>query len=235
MSFFAVQAYAQRTGSGRQGNRVERSSSRSFSGRSSHGYVAPQRSSMRSNQHSTYSSGFNRPRRDNLPQRHYSVPRNDFYRHRSYQHYRPPQRHYYGYSPHFHHPWRPIFHHHHGYAHYHHHCLFNSWRWYPWGGYNNRFICHRYYANRFFDSMLGYYIWGSIETPTQLQIGNIIFSKYGNSLKIQDGTSVSYLDLYLSQKFSFNMNNTHIDVTTGNGYAFIYFYDDYGNEATYRL
>ncbi len=60
-------------------------------------------------------------------------------------------------------------------------------------------------------------------------------TKYNNRLKVQNGSSVAYLDLYRSQRVSYDAGNTSIEVTTGNGYALIRFYDDYGNEATYRL
>ena len=134
-----------------------------------------------------------------------------------------------------HRPWRPVFGHHHGYLHHHHHCYFNSWYWYTWGGYHNRFICHRLYHNRFFDSLLGYYIWGAINAPTKLEIGNMILTRYNNTLKVQVGNSVSYLDLYRYQTVSYLAGYTSIEVTTGNGSALVRFYDDYGNEATYRL
>ena len=132
-----------------------------------------------------------------------------------------------------HRPWRPVFGHHHGYLH--HHCYFNSWYWYTWGGYHNRFICHRLYHNRFFDSLLGDYIWGAINAPTKLEIGNMILTRYNITLKVQVGNSVSYLDLYRYQTVSFLAGYSSIEVTTGNGSALVRFYDDYGNEATYRL
>ncbi len=134
-----------------------------------------------------------------------------------------------------HRPWRPIFHHHHGYLHHHYHCLFDNWYWYTWGGYHNRFICHRLYHNRFFDSLLGYYIWGALDAPTRLDIGNMTLTRYNSTLKVQIGTSVSYLDLYRSQTAIYRSGYTSIEVATGNGSALVRFYDEYGNEATYRL
>lgn len=167
------------------------------------------------------------PRRDNgryrSPARRPDAPR---YRSPARRHIAPP-------PPHR--PWRPVFGHHHSYWHHRHHCYFNDWYWYSWGGYRHRFICHRLYHNRFFDSLLGYYLWGTLTAPTRLDIGNMSFTRYGNSLKIQAGSSVSYLDLYRHQTVSYTVNYTTVDVTTGNGSALIYFYDEYGNEATYRL
>lgn len=86
-----------------------------------------------------------------------------------------------------------------------------------------------------FDSLLGYYIWGAINAPTKLEIGNMILTRYNNTLKVQVGNSVSYLDLYRYQTVSYLAGYTSIEVTTGNGSALVRFYDDYGNEATYRL
>lgn len=134
-----------------------------------------------------------------------------------------------------HRPWRPIFHHHHSYMHHHYHCVFDRWYWYNWGGYHNRFICHRLYHNRFFDSLLGYYIWGALDAPTRLDIGNMTLTRYNSTLKVQIGTSVSYLDLYRSQTAIYRSGYTSIEVATGNGSALVRFYDEYGNEATYRL
>lgn len=221
MGFFAVQGYAQRERNGRQSHRVEQSRHRSFSGRAS--CCASSRRSARFDNHKRYHQA--PQRRDwTRERRHYSAP-----------YHRPPARHHYGYGPPAYRPWRPIFYHHHGFRHYHHHCRFDNWYWYRWGGYHNRFICHRLYQNRFFDSLLGYYIWGTIDSPTKLEIGDIILTKYNNRLKVQNGSSVAYLDLYRSQRVSYDAGNTSIEVTTGNGYALIRFYDDYGNEATYRL
>ncbi len=134
-----------------------------------------------------------------------------------------------------HRPWRPIFHHHHSYMHHHYHCVFDRWYWYNWGGYHNRFICHRLYHNRFFDSLLGYYIWGALDAPTRLDIGNMTLTRYNSTLKVQIGASVSYLDLYRSQTAIYRSGYTSIEVVTGNGSALVRFYDEYGNEATYRL
>ena len=134
-----------------------------------------------------------------------------------------------------HRPWRPIFYHHHSYLHHHYHCLFDNWYWYTWGGYHNRFICHRLYHNRFFDSLLGYYIWGALDAPTRLDIGNMTLTRYNSTLKIQIGASVSYLDLYRYQTAVYRSGYTSIEVSTGNGSALIRFYDEYGNEATYRM
>jgi len=63
----------------------------------------------------------------------------------------------------------------------------------------------------------------------------MILTRYNNTLKVQVGNSVSYLDLYRYQTVSYLAGYTSIEVTTGNGSALVRFYDDYGNEATYRL
>lgn len=134
-----------------------------------------------------------------------------------------------------HRPWRPVFHHHHSYMHHLYHCVFDRWYWYTWGGYHNRFICHSLYRNRFFDNLLGYYIWGALDAPTRLDIGDMILTRYNSTLKVQIGASVSYLDLYRYQTATYRSGYTYIEVSTGNGSALVRFYDEYGNEATYRL
>ena len=123
----------------------------------------------------------------------------------------------------------------HGHNYHHHHCIFDSWRYYSYGGYHNRFICHSYYRDRYFDSLLGYYLYGSFDRPTRLEIGGLSLTRYNGQLQIHNGASFSYMNLYQSQTVRYVSNYTTIEITTGNGYAYIYFYDDYGNEATYQL
>ena len=131
--------------------------------------------------------------------------------------------------------WAPTFHHHSRYHHHHYNCLFDSWYWFTWGGYHNRFICHRRYHDRYFDSLLGYYLWGAFDAPTRRDSGNMTFTRYNSTLKVKIGNNYSYLDLYRYQRIVYNVGFTTVEVTTNFGYATIYFYDDYGNTATYRL
>ena len=130
--------------------------------------------------------------------------------------------------------WRPTYHHHHNYHHHHHHCIFDSWSWYAWRGYSQRFIRHNVY-NRYFDSMLGYYLWDSFDAPTRIDIGSMSFTRYQRSLKITIGNNISYLDLYQYYKVTYQVGTTYVQVIVDGGYANIYLYDEYGNSATYRL
>ncbi len=83
--------------------------------------------------------------------------------------------------------------------------------------------------------MLGYYLWGALNAPTRLDIGNMSFVRSGSRLQIQIGNSVSYLDLYVGQTIGYTVGNTLVNVTTGNGTAVIRFYDEFGNDAVYNL
>lgn len=123
----------------------------------------------------------------------------------------------------------------HGHNYHHHHCIFDSWRYYSYGGYHNRFICHSYYRDRYFDSLLGYYLYGSFDRPTRLEIGGLSLTRYNGQLKIQNGASYSYMSLWQNQTVKYVYNHTTIEITTGRGYAYIYFFDNYGNAATYQL
>lgn len=162
-----------------------------------------------------------------------TTPRNSAPRHEAPRHNRPtpppPPRHHSGHN-----------HHHHGYLshghhHHHHHCIWDSWRYYSYGGYHNRFICHSYYRDRYFDSLLGYYLYGSFDRPTRLEIGGLSLEKYNGQLQIRNGSSYSYMSLWQNQSVSYTSSYTTVSITTGNGQAIIYFYDSYGNEATYVL
>ena len=152
-------------------------------------------------------------------------------------HYAPPPRNHHHNHNHWGYggSWRSSYHHHHNYHHHHHHCIFDSWAWYTWGGYTNRFIRHNHYHNRYFDSMLGYYLWDSFDAPTRIDIGSMSFTRYQSKLKITIGNNVSYLSLYQYQKVTYQVENTYVEVTVNSGYATLYFYDEYGNSATYRL
>ena len=138
--------------------------------------------------------------------------------------------------PHHYGSYRPIYRHHNNYYHHHHRCIFDSWSWYSWGGYRNRFIRHSYYHNRFFDSLLGYYLWGGLESPTRIDLGaSLSITRYNGRLKIFTGRNTTYLDLYRYQRVVYKVGYTTVEITTSYGYATIFFYDDYGNQATYRL
>lgn len=207
---FAVQGYAQRgrQDSRRGEHRTEQRSSRPASHNNRH---RPQMDSRRTPPQGSR-HGYHRDMRPRYEQR------------------RPPQQHrpHYGYPP----P-RPVPHH--GYSYYPHHCHFNQWSWYSWGGYNNRYICHRQYRDRYFDSMLGYYIWGAMNAPTRLDIGNMSFTRYNGRLQLKIGNSYSYLDLYAGQTISYIVGTTTVSVSTGRGYATIRFSDEFGNYAVYTL
>ncbi len=263
MMLFAVQAYAQRgerhEGRSRSNARVEHRSSRPATRSSSVARPAqtrrssavsrnqsdarrsstPQnrgterRSSATTSRSSTHRNAAVAPRRS---ESHSVAPRSANRQHgratsrnRSYDRRPAAPRH----APHRH--YEPVFHHHHGYYHHSYHCRFNDWYWYTWGGYSNRFICHRLYRDRFFDNLLGYYLWGAINAPTRLDIGDITFTRYNETLKVRNGYDTSYLDLYRYQTVRYISGYTTVDVSTGGGFADIRFYDEYGNEANYRL
>lgn len=210
MMLFAVQGYAQRERhESRRGYRTEQSKGHSRQGvekRQTRKFqTTPQRNAT-PNYQEQYKGMYRAPR----------------------QYYRSPPPVYY-YRP------APVYRHHHNYYHHRYHCSFNDWYWYNWGGYANRFICHQYYRNRYFDSMLGYYIWGTMNAPTRLSIGNMTFMRYNNTLQIRIGNQYTNLDLYLNQNIVYKIGHTSVNVTVGNGYATICFYDEYGNQASYTM
>lgn len=217
------------------------------------GYAQRERHDSRNRQYRTEQS-YNRSGQRGRPQREYSPPRQSSSGHQHNNGYDSPaqgQRHDYGHqAPPRHEQRRPPqqYHSHHGYPpprpnyshngyeprHYH-HCHFDHWRWYSWGGYHNRYICHQYYPNRFFDSLLGYYLWGALNAPTRLDIGNMSLVRSGSRLKIQIGNNVSYLNLCARQSISYVVGNTSVNISTGRGSAIIRFYDEFGNNAVYNL
>ena len=200
--------------------------------------TAPQRQGVTTTPRNNGTVTRSAPPRSNAPRQNGTVtrsapPRSTAPRHEAPRHNRPtpppPPRHHSGHN-----------HHHHGYLshghhHHHHHCIWDSWRYYSYGGYHNRFICHSYYRDRYFDSLLGYYLYGSFDRPTRLEIGGLSLEKYNGQLQIRNGSSYSYMSLWQNQSVSYTSSYTTVSITTGNGQAIIYFYDSYGNEATYVL
>ena len=83
--------------------------------------------------------------------------------------------------------------------------------------------------------MLGYYLWDSFDAPTRIDIGTMSFTRHQGRLKIVIGSNVSYLDLHQYHTVTYQVGNTFVKVTTDEGYATLYLYDEYGNTATYRL
>lgn len=264
MMCLAVQGYAQDR-QGHRGHRTEQqnkgerrsgySRSRENNSHRNRERIAPTKATQRS--HDRYNkeqnrnnrhSGYSRSRENN---NHRNYERTTPQRTRdSYQHsssnrkhdgrgdrsrYTPPPKHH-GSPHHYRKPAPPPrYRHHHNFYHHSHHCHFADWYWYNWGGYRNRFICHRHYHNRFFDSMLGYYLWGALNAPERLDIGGLSLTRYNSLLKIQNNREYSYIDLYTSQTILYQVGNTMVEISAGNGYATIRFYDEYGNDAVYTL
>ena len=83
--------------------------------------------------------------------------------------------------------------------------------------------------------MLGHYRWGTIDFPTRIDIGNMSFTRYNNTLRIKNGYNITYVGLYQYNDISYTIDYATINVVTQYGYATIYFEDDYGNTAIYRL
>lgn len=106
--------------------------------------------------------------------------------------------------------------------------------------YDSYYYCpgrYSYYHGRYFDALLGLYLWGALDRPSKIQIEGLTFTRYDNRLKVINGTEpATYLDLYRRQtlRYSYKDGRT-IDVTTGGGYARITFYDSDGNQADYQL
>lgn len=225
ITLFAVQGYAQgargRENHGQNNkSRSERSYSRQTKPKQEY---RPQEKPRQEKPKQTYSLG-NRPDR-NAPKRAFNKPPK---RHGFDKPYAPP-------TPPKHQVKKPVFKHHNNYRHHHYDCVFDTWSWFRWRGYSNRFIRHNRHLDRYFDAMLGYYLWGSFNAPTRIGIGAINFSRYRGYLNVSIGAKTSYVDLYFERRITFQEGYTSIEVITGDGYAIIHFYDDYGNSATYRM
>lgn len=191
--------------------------------------TSPKRSSQRTRVSNTPTPERPREKVSANPQINSKGQRSSALRDKRYEQSRTPS------SYHHHGGYRPTYNHHRSYHHHPHRCIFDNWNWYYWGGYNNRFIRHAYYHNRFFDSMLGYYLWGAFDRPTRIEIGDLSIIRRHSDLKISTGYETTYLDLHRYHRVVYRIGHTRVEITTTQGYANIYIYDEYGNTATYRL
>ena len=131
-----------------------------------------------------------------------------------------------------HKPSAPHFGHHHN--HHHHHCIFDAWRWVSFLGYTQRFICHSYYADRFFDSHLGVFVYGSLENPTKIEVNGVYFYRYNDFVAVH-GAKVKSYSVLENRHIVYEIGYNKVELITGNGYATLFIYDEYGNSSTYYL
>lgn len=122
----------------------------------------------------------------------------------------------------------------HNHSHRTHRCVFEVWYWVNYFNYSNRFICHGYYPDRYFDTMLGYYVQGSLNNPQKIVVGDVTFYRYNNHLGVYDGAYKSY-SLSCPQNIVYNIGYTTVDIDINDGRAKIQISDDYDNYAIYYL
>ncbi|MBE6468336.1 MAG: hypothetical protein E7004_07100 [Alphaproteobacteria bacterium] len=142
----------------------------------------------------------------------------------------PPRSHHHnGHKPH-----APHFGHHHHYHHHHYHCVFTQWVWISYLGYSQRFIRHISYSDRYFDSHLGYYVYGDLSAPQRIEICGVSFYRHGECLMVNGADNAGYY-LYADRHVVYEIGRNTVEITTGNGYATLYICDGYENYATYYL
>lgn len=242
MMVFAVEGYAQRQYDGRGGSSQ---SSRGFVSRSS---VSQQRNS------GTVQNGRNSAQRY---QRSYgSKPRKivsskeDSYRNRNNNaryrgasghhsevrhhqgtHHQTGHRHghqvsgYGHYKPHFSH----------GSKHYQYQCAFDVWRWVTYLDYHRRFVCNSYYANHYFDTMLGYYVYGSLDAPTRIQIGKLELKRYNSYLGTCNNGYYKSYSVNNPAHITYTVGYKTVDIVIEGGVVRIEIYDEFGNSAVYYM
>jgi hypothetical protein len=107
--------------------------------------------------------------------------------------------------------------------------------WYAWNGIEHRFMIQKS-LQRYLDTTFGVYLWGSIESPTRLEIGSAMtLTRCRRGLKIESGGKTSYFNLFRRQELTYRLDETDVVIQIGRGNALIRLSDDYGNDATYRL
>ena len=112
---------------------------------------------------------------------------------------------------------------------------FDVWMWVSFMNYHRRFICDSRYANRYFDTVLGYYIYGALDAPSELVIGKLSLSRYNNFLSvISDGRARSY-NVYNSHRLNYVVGYKNVDILIKNGIVVITIFDELGNSATYYM
>ena len=127
----------------------------------------------------------------------------------------------------------PYFRHSHNY--HHHHCTFEAWAWVAFLDYQYRFVRHSYYADRFFDTMLGCYLYGSLRTPNKILVGNTLLHRYSDYISVRCNNKVDCYYVYTDTHVMYHVGNNTVDLLVGGGYVTVTIYDNYGNESTYYL
>ena len=123
----------------------------------------------------------------------------------------------------------------HGERHYKHLCNFNVWRWVSYLDYHRRFVCHANYVDRYYDTMLGYYVYGTLQTPKSIVVGRLELKRSNTYLSTcNDGYYKSY-HVYEPAHLVYNAGYRTVDVTVGEGLIIVNMFDDRGNSATYYL
>ena len=122
-------------------------------------------------------------------------------------------------------------------SHHHHHydCTFEKWAWVTFLDYQYRFVRHSYYADRFFDTMLGCYLYGNLLTPNKILVGNTLLHRYSDYISVRCNNKVDCYYVYTDTRVMYQVGNNTIELLVGGGYVTITIYDNYGNEATYYL
>ncbi len=142
----------------------------------------------------------------------------------------------------------PHDHHHHGGVHHrphfnqahhfhHHHCVFSAWAWVTFLDYQYRFVRHAQYSDRFFDTTLGYYVYGSLDKPRRIDVGNLSFIHRNGYLEIWNHNQITtypYREMPNSLVYYVNQYTT-VEVSFYYGFATVKIFDDYGNTAYYYI
>ena len=123
----------------------------------------------------------------------------------------------------------------HAHHYHHHHCTFEAWAWITYLDYSYRFVRHSYYADRFFDALLGTYLYGSLVTPNKILVGGTLFHRYSDYISVRCGNNVDCYYVYTDYHKVYYIGNNMVELIVGGGYVTLYIHDDYGNEATYYL
>ena len=114
-------------------------------------------------------------------------------------------------------------------------CLFDAWVWVNYLGYTKRFISHVNTVDNYFDTMLGYYIYGSLQRPSMISLSNFSLRRDKDILYVFNSGHYSFYNFYQPAHLIYYAGYRTIEVIIADGHATVKIYDDWGNSATYCM
>ena len=123
----------------------------------------------------------------------------------------------------------------HGNSYYATECRFDTWSWYYFCEYPQRFKQNNTNKNEYFDLLLGYYVHGRMCDPVALEIGDCLIYENKDYLVIETSDKVILKHMFETDLDYLYFGNLKVVINTRSGRSIIQIRDNLGNVATYDM